>query len=300
MKIVTFEVEGKQKLGILNKDEQWIYPIDSFGMDYKEMQEAIVEMSESEIQLLNHMTGKDPYEVARAAKISDVTLLAPIPSPKQDVICLGENYMAHAEESARYKNADFDGERRHAIYFSKRVNKAVGPGEGIPRHRKLVERLDYEAELAVILGKDAYQVSEEEARTYIFGYTIINDVSARCLQSRHNQWFFGKSLDGYLPMGPCIVSAEEIAYPPKLDIRSYVNGELRQNSSTKLLIFSISHVISELSQGMTLKAGTIIATGTPAGVGMGFEPPRFLDTGDVVDCVIEGIGKISNPIVENV
>ena len=150
----------------------------------------------------------------------------------------------------------------------------------------------------MIIRKDAYCVSEEEAKDYIFGYTVINDVSARDVQTRHKQWYFGKSLDGFLPMGPCIVSADEIAYPPKLPIRSYVNGELRQNSNTELLIFDIDHVISELSQGMTLQAGTIIAMGTPAGVGMGFEPPKFLKTGDVVTCEIEGIGRITNPIVE--
>ena len=158
--------------------------------------------------------------------------------------------------------------------------------------------MDYEAELAVIIGKDAKNVPVSEVKNYIFGYTVINDVSARTLQTRHKQWYFGKSLDGFLPMGPCIVSADEIAYPPKLPIRSYVNGELRQNSNTELLIFDIDHVISELSQGMTLQAGTIIAMGTPAGVGMGFEPPKFLKTGDVVTCEIEGIGRITNPIVE--
>ena len=225
-------------------------------------------------------------------------ILAPILRPKQDVICLGINYMAHAEESARYKKEAFGGERPYAIYFSKRVNQAVGDKEGIQRHANLVERLDYESELAVIIRKDAYCVSEKDAKDYIFGYTVINDVSARDVQTRHQQWYFGKSLDGFLPMGPCIVSADEIAYPPKLSIRSYVNGELRQNSNTELLIFDIDHVISELSQGMTLQAGTIIAMGTPAGVGMGFEPPKFLKTGDVVTCEIEGIGRITNPIVE--
>lgn len=299
MRIVTYEVEHKTKLGILNSDGQWVYPLECFGMEYKEMQEAIAEMSESEIQLLNYMGKKDPYETPGAAQIEEVKILAPILKPNQDVICLGINYMAHAEESARYKKEEFGGERPYAIYFSKRVNRAVGDQEGILRHEGLVERLDYEAELAVILKKDAYCVSKEEAKDYIFGYTVINDVSARDVQTRHKQWYFGKSLDGFLPMGPCIVSADEIAYPPKLPIRSYVNGELRQDSNTELLIFDIDHVISELSQGMTLRAGTIIAMGTPAGVGMGFEPPKFLKTGDVVVCEIEGIGRITNPVVEN-
>lgn len=299
MKIVTFQTEKKRKLGILSADGQWVYPIERFGMEYQEMEEAIEEMSDSEIQLLNHMAGKDPYEVPGAARLGEIKLLAPILKPKQDVICLGINYMDHAAESARYKKEAFGGERPYAVYFSKRVNRAVGTEEGIPRHGNLVERLDYEVELAVILKKDAYHVSEEEAKDYIFGYTVINDVSARAVQTRHQQWYFGKSLDGFLPMGPCIVSADEIAYPPKLNIRSYVNGELRQNSNTELLIFGISHVISELSRGMTLQAGTIIAMGTPAGVGMGFDPPKFLEVGDVVECEIEGIGRIRNTVVES-
>ena len=216
----------------------------------------------------------------------------------QDVICLGINYMAHAEESARYKKEAFGGERPFAVYFSKRVSEATGTGAEIPSHKELVQDLDYEAELAVIIGKDAKNVPVSEVKNYIFGYTVINDVSARTLQTRHKQWYFGKSLDGFLPMGPCIVTAEEFPYPPRLSIQSRVNGELRQDSSTELMIFGIDHVVSELSAGMTLKAGTIIATGTPAGVGMGFDPPRFLKPGDVVECSIEGIGTLVNRVSE--
>ena len=190
MKIVTYEVENKTKLGIFSADEQWVYPLECFGMEYKEMQEAIAEMSDSEIQLLNHMSQKDPYETPGAARIEEVKILAPILKPKQDVICLGINYMAHAEESARYKKEAFGGDRPYAIYFSKRVNQAVGDKEGIPRHANLVERLDYESELAVIIRKDAYCVSEEEAKDYIFGYTVINDVSARDVQTRHQTVVF--------------------------------------------------------------------------------------------------------------
>jgi 2-keto-4-pentenoate hydratase/2-oxohepta-3-ene-1,7-dioic acid hydratase in catechol pathway len=210
------------------------------------------------------------------------------------MICLGINYMAHAVESARYKEEAFGGERPYAVYFSKRVGEAVADGGVIPAYEGLVDSLDYEAELAVIIGKDAKNVTEEEARSYILGYTVINDVSARNLQTRHKQWYFAKSLDGFTPMGPCIVTAEEIPWPVHLGVRSYVNGELRQDSNTELLIFDIPHVISELSQGMTLKAGTIIATGTPAGVGMGFVPPRFLKKGDQVICEVERIGRITN------
>lgn len=296
MKVLTYEVEGREKVGIWNRTETWVYPLESFGMEYRDMQAVIEGVSDSEIQLLNHMAGKDPYEIRGAAPMEQIRILAPIKKPRQDVICLGINYLAHGEESARYKKEAFSGERPHAIYFSKRVNRCTAHGEGIPAHQDMVERLDYEAELAVIIGKDACHVSRENARKYVFGYSVINDVSARDIQMRHQQWFFGKSLDGFLPMGPCIVTAEEIEYPPRLGIRSYVNGELRQNSNTELLIFDIDHVISELSRGMTLKAGTIIAMGTPAGVGMGFDPPRFLKPGDRVCCAIEKIGRIDNPV----
>lgn len=297
MKILTYEVEGRQKIGIWNREESWIYPVEGFGIEYRSMQEVIENISESEVQLLNHMAHKDSYGIQGAVPTEQAKILAPIQKPKQDVICLGINYMAHAEEAARFKKEAFSGERPYAVYFSKRVNRCVGPGEGIPSHADIVDSLDYEVELAVVIGRDASHVPQEEARKYIFGYSVVNDVSARGIQTRHQQWYFGKSLDGFFPMGPCIVTVEEIDYPPRLGIRSYVNGELRQNSSTELLIFDIGHVISELSAGMTLKAGTIIAMGTPSGVGMGFQPPRFLKPGDQVCCAIDKIGKIENPIV---
>lgn len=298
MKFVTYEIEHKRRLGVINRDGTWIYPLRSLDMDYKTMQELIEGISESEKQLLEHVSGQDPYKIKGAVPAEEAILLAPIPHPVQDVICLGINYMAHAEESARYKKEAFGGERPFAVYFSKRVSEATGTGAEIPSHKELVQDLDYEAELAVIIGKDAKNVPISEVKNYIFGYTVINDVSARTLQTRHKQWYFGKSLDGFLPMGPCIVTAEEFPYPPRLSIQSRVNGELRQDSSTELMIFGIDHVVSELSAGMTLKAGTIIATGTPAGVGMGFDPPRFLKPGDVVECSIEGIGTLVNRVSE--
>lgn len=226
--------------------------------------------------------------------INSITKMAPIPEPKQDIICLGINYLAHAEESARYKKEAFGGDRPYAVYFSKRVSYASADGEFIPSYLDIVDSLDYEVELAVIIKKDAKNVKKENAYDYVFGYTIINDVSARNLQTRHKQWYFGKSLDGFTPMGPYIVTKDEFVNPPVLKICSRVNGEIRQNSTTDLMISSIEHVIYELSQGVTLKAGTIIAMGTPAGVGMGFQPPKFLRPGDVIECEIEGIGCIKN------
>ena len=202
--------------------------------------------------------------------------------------------MAHAEESARYKKEAFERDKKYPVYFSKRVNRATTDGDIIPLYDGLVDSLDYECELAVIIGKEAKNISADSAYDYVFGYTIMNDVSARNLQTRHKQWYFGKSLDGFTPMGPWIVTKDEFEEPPVLKICSRVNGELRQNSVTDLMITTIADAISELSQGMTLKAGTIIAMGTPAGVGMGFEPPKFLKSGDIVECEIEGIGCIKN------
>jgi len=284
MKLVTFLHDNKEAVGVLTEDGAAVRPLPFADMN------ALIQASRE--ALLAAVKG-----AAATLPLSAVTLLAPIPRPRQDVICLGINYKAHTEEAARYSSEAFTKERPIPINFSKRVTEAVAPEGDIESHPGLVERLDYEAELAVIIGKTAKNVMAEDAADYIFGYTVLNDVSARVLQTAHKQWYFGKSLDGFTPMGPCIVTADEFdAYPPALPIRSRVNGELRQDSNTKLQIFDIDHVIHELSQGMTLKAGTIIATGTPAGVGMGMDPPQFLHPGDTVQCEIEGIGTLTNTV----
>ena len=231
-----------------------------------------------------------------AVNVDELQLCAPIVHPRQDVVCLGINYDAHAQEAGRFSDEAFGGERPYTIYFSKRVSRATATKELVPSYKGLVDSLDYECELGVVLGKDCKGVTKEEAKQYIFGYTIINDISARNLQTRHKQWYLGKSLDGFTPMGPCIVTADEIGDEQSLDISCTVNGELRQSSNTKYMIQTVCGAISELSQGMTLQAGTIIATGTPAGVGMGMQPPQFLQTGDVVDCRIAKIGILTNTI----
>ena len=231
-----------------------------------------------------------------AVNVDELQLCAPIVHPRQDVVCLGINYDAHAQEAGRFSDEAFGGERPYTIYFSKRVSRATATKELVPSYKGLVDSLDYECELGVILGKDCKGVTKEEAKQYIFGYTIINDISARNLQTRHKQWYLGKSLDGFTPMGPCIVTADEIGDEQSLEISCTVNGELRQSSNTKYMIQTVCGAISELSQGMTLQAGTIIATGTPAGVGMGMQPPQFLQTGDVVECRIAKIGVLTNTI----
>ena len=219
-------------------------------------------------------------------------IVAPIPVPMQDIVCLGVNYREHIEETTEV--LDFT-KKEATVYFSKRVNRCNEPGGKIPLY-DFVDSLDYEVELGVILKRDAYQVKASEADKYIFGYTIINDVSARNIQLKHQQWYLGKSLNGYTPMGPCIVTADEIGDAHNLNIACYVNEEKRQDSNTKYMITSVEHAIEELTQGMTLKAGTVIATGTPGGVAMGMKPPVFLKSGDVVRCEIEKIGSLKNVV----
>lgn len=281
MKLVTYLENHVEKVGALTAVGNSILPLPWSDMH------TLIQASRKELDAA--VKASDTV-----IPLSAVSLCAPIPRPRQDVICLGINYHAHAQEASQYNAEAFTKERPIPIYFSKRVTKAVPPGGYIESHPGLVERLDYEAELAVIIGKTARNIHANDAADYIFGYTILNDVSARLLQTTHKQWYFGKSLDGFTPMGPCIVTADEIAFPPSLSITTHVNGELRQNSSTNLLITGIADVIEELSAGMTLLPGTIIATGTPAGVGMGFDPPKFLKPGDVVECAIEQIGILRN------
>lgn len=249
--------------------------------------------------LLDRLEGALPGPELLAGEgidLGELRLLAPIPEPRQDVICLGMNYMDHSAEAAKWGKDDFVKNAGKAVYFSKRAAYIVGPGGEIDPHFDIVDGLDYEAELAVVLGKDAYRVSKEDAFDYVLGYSILNDVSARNLQKAHKQFYFGKSLDTHTTMGPWIVTRDELPGAPELDIRCFINGEKRQDSNTRYMIFGVAEVIAELSQGMTLKAGTIIAMGTPAGVGMGFEPPKYLACGDVVRCEIDGIGVLENPV----
>lgn len=293
MKLYTFRraADAPDELGAgYARQPGYLYPLHAFGMDFHDMNELIRSITPAQLDVL-----RTPPEGAEPLALASLVPRAPIPYPMQDVLCLGINYDAHHDEAGRFDKEAF-GDRPKAIYFSKRVNEATGDGAPIPRYPGLVDSLDYENELGVVLGRDAWQVRPEDAEQYIFGYTIINDVSARNLQTGHKQWYFGKSLDGFTPMGPCIVTADEIAYPPALAVRTTVNGDLRQDGNTKQFITDIAHVLAELTQGMALKAGTVIATGTPAGVGMGMQPPCFLEAGDTVVCEIEGIGTLTNTV----
>lgn len=288
MKFVTYTYNGVTAPGVLAADESAVIPASELGYAAKSMNE-----------LIDQLGGAMPVIPAEATSIalSAVKLEAPIPEPKQDVVCLGLNYRDHVEEATR-ADAVFDVQRGDAVYFAKRLQKAVAPGDMIDGHFDICDSLDYEVELGVIIGKDAKNVKAEDALEYIFGYTIINDVSARNLQTRHKQWYFGKSLDDFTPMGPCIVTPESIGAKPELNIRCYINGEKRQDSNTRMMIFDIPYIIEELSAGMTLKAGTVIATGTPSGVALGMPPEtqKYLVSGDVIRCEIDGIGVLENTV----
>ncbi|MDO5142073.1 MAG: fumarylacetoacetate hydrolase family protein [Eubacteriales bacterium] len=296
MKLYTYRTQdGAMALGVGCTDRPGLlWPLEQFGLSFADMNDLIDRMSPAQRAQLGEQVAAAPQQ--EALPLSQVRLCAPIPVPRQDLMCLGINYAAHAVESARFHKDAFLVDRKKATYFGKRVYQATGDGDPIPAHIGLVDSLDHEAELGVILGCDCKDVTPEQVPSCIFGYTIVNDVSARDLQTTHNQWYFGKSLDGFTPMGPCIVTADEIAYPPALAISSTVNGEKRQDSNTDHLLHTIEEIVVELSRGMTLRAGTIIATGTPAGVGMGFTPPKFLHPGDTVACTIEGIGTLTNTV----
>ncbi|MDO5045741.1 fumarylacetoacetate hydrolase family protein [Campylobacter sp.] len=288
MKFVTFK-EDSLKSGILTKDGS-IFSFDEMGLKFKDLNEFIECAKIADYERLREFETQ-----TSRLKFNEAKLLAPIITPRQDIICLGINYMEHAKESAKFKGEKFDAAREYPVYFSKRVNEAIGHKGQILAHENVTQKLDYEVELALIIKKDAKNVSEKEAGEYIFGYTILNDFSARDLQIRHKQFYFGKSLDTHCAMGPVVVMPDELE-SANLAIKCYVNGELRQNSNTSKMIFDERYVIAELSQAMTLKAGTIISLGTPSGVGMGLEPPKFLKSGDVVRCEIEGIGALENII----
>jgi 2-keto-4-pentenoate hydratase/2-oxohepta-3-ene-1,7-dioic acid hydratase in catechol pathway len=233
---------------------------------------------------------------AQVVKRADVRLLSPIPRPKQNVMCLGMNYVAHAIESdlARGREPKLP---EFPVFFTKALNSVCGDGDEVPLDPNVTSELDYEVELAYIFGKSAKNVSKADALSYVFGYTVVNDISARDLQNRHQQFFKGKSLDNSCPIGPCIVTADEIPDPTVLAIKLRLNGDERQNSNTGDLIFDIPTSIEYLTLGSTIEAGQIVCTGTPSGVGMGRNPKEYMKPGDVMEAEIERIGVLTNKVV---
>lgn len=231
--------------------------------------------------------------------VSSVRVLAPIPVPRRNIFCVGKNYREHVVEFGRsgYDSPDrSEAIPEFPVVFSKAPSSVTGPYDDIDPHPGVTSELDYEAELGVIIGVGGRGISREQAAEHVWGYTIIDDFTARDLQRKHKQWLIGKSLDTHCPMGPLAVTADEIPDPTSLRVESFVNGERRQSATVADLIFDIPTLIETISAGITLQPGDIIATGTPAGVGIGFEPPKFMTSGDVVEVSITGLGSQRNSV----
>jgi 2-keto-4-pentenoate hydratase/2-oxohepta-3-ene-1,7-dioic acid hydratase in catechol pathway len=287
MRLVTFKHGGGARVGALEGS----HIVDLHGVAHDMI--ALIEQ------------GNDGLARAREAiaaahgdallPLSAATLLAPIPLPRKNMVCLGMNYAAHAYEGARARGMP-EVLPEYPVFFTKATTCINSPEGVVPLHEDVTSQLDWEVELAFIIGRRAYKVPREEAMSYVFGYTVVNDVSARDLQARHQQFFLAKSLDGCGPMGPYIVTADEIPDPHNLRLRLRLNGQTMQDSNTSDQIFKIPEVIAVLSSGMTLEPGDIISTGTPAGVGLGMKPQLFLKDGDVMEAEVDGIGILRNTV----
>ena len=289
MKIIAFLHQGQPGVGLVSSDLQQIQPF-----DLPEAQRELGALTLIEMQA----RGEPLPALLDVLAISDVQISAPLPKPRRNIFCVGKNYSAHAKEFSR---SGFDSSAKAGedipdcpIYFSKVPESVIGHGEAIEMPAAS-SAIDYEAELTVIIGRGGKGILAKDAMDHVWGYTIINDVTARDWQSRHKQWHMGKSFDTFCPMGPWLVSADECD-ATKTQLRCYVNGELRQDASTTDLIFDIPTLIETLSAGITLYPGDVIATGTPVGVGIGFKPPKYLKAGDVVRIEIDGIGRLENPV----
>lgn len=287
MKLVNFRSGASRGLGVLDAERGAVRPLEYAGRPVD--------------QLLPLLANWDPDAVRAVGEpvgLSTVHLLAPIPRPARNVFCVGKNYHDH---SAEFAASGYDATDRAAavpklpIFFTKPPTSVIGPGEPIDPHRGLTSSLDYEVELTVIIGRGGRSIPRERAMEHVWGYTLINDITARDLQRDHVQWFLGKSLDTFCPMGPLAVTADELDGADVV-VEALVNGELRQHANVRDLIFDIPTLISTLSAGMTLEPGDLIATGTPAGVGLGFDPPRFLQPGDTVCVRATGLGELTNRI----
>ncbi|NBI05976.1 fumarylacetoacetate hydrolase family protein [Senegalia massiliensis] len=287
MKIITFLYNNKEEIGIFTNEG--VLNINEINLSKK---------FSDMIDFIKNST-KDDFEIIKESKpninVDDIKLLSPIIRPVHDIICVGRNYIDHIKEISK-TNQEIDVNNFKLNYFSKRANIIKSTKEDINGRFDLDSKIDYEVELAVIIGKKAKNIKRENIKEYIFGFSIFNDLTSRKIQKDHKQWFLGKSLDDYSILGPFIVTIDEFKFPIELDILSKVNGQIRQNSNTRYMIKTIEDIIVELSSHMTLEPGDIISTGTPSGVGMGFNPPKFLKSGDIVECSIEQIGVLKNRI----
>ncbi len=303
MKLITYCIEGQSSIGIIFNETK-IIPLGAAEQKYLGTSTLnigmldLVKGGESFIEKISTIYDKvkEDEDPGFLLDMKDVKLAAPIPRPEKNIFCLGKNYRAHAfefEKTAEEKVAI----PKNPIIFTKNVTAVIGPDDEIKSHSEITQELDYEVELAVVIGKGGTNIPRETAMDHIFGYTIINDITARDLQRTHVQWHRAKSLDTFAPMGPYLVHKSSVPSAEDLEVICKVNGEIRQKANTKDLIFDIPSIISILSDGMTLEPGDIIATGTPAGVGMGFDPPEFLKPGDIVEMEISHLGVLRNTVI---
>jgi 2-keto-4-pentenoate hydratase/2-oxohepta-3-ene-1,7-dioic acid hydratase in catechol pathway len=248
-----------------------------------------------EESLLEVIRRGSPGDVGTSYALANVLLHAPIPRPAKNVFCVGRNYMAHIKEGAAAYNREAKLPEV-PVFFTKAPTAVLGPFDEVPRHHAITQQLDWEAELAVVIGRTGRNIRRADALSYVFGYTVLTDITARDVQQRHAQWFKGKSLDGSCPMGPVIVTADEFGDPQVKRVSLRVNGVTKQDASTEDMIFPVATIIEWLSTGLTLEPGDIIATGTPEGVGMGRTPQEWLQDGDVVETEVEGIGEMRNTV----
>lgn len=286
MKLLTYESNGQKAVGALTENHE-IVPLTAIAPDmlsFINEGSAALTLAEQKIK-----SAQDTIP------LNQVHLLAPIPLPHRNIMCLGRNYAEHARESHRAWGEKVELPQ-YPVIFTKSPYTANGPYDPIPYDPGVSTAVDFESELLVIIGQAGINISRDQAMNHVFGYSVINDLTARDLQRQHNQFFKGKSLDGYAPMGPWIVTASDIPDPHNLQVTCEVNGVEKQNSRTNQMIFDIPEIITQLSRGMKLYPGDLIATGTPSGVGFARTPPEFLQPGDIVTCKIEGIGSISNRV----
>ncbi len=294
MHFVTFVKNNKTNVGIIESNDTLI-DLSFYSPEIPNDLNQIIESNSLE-KIKN--IKKNP-KAESIVNNKDVTILAPIPVPRRDIICVGLNYHDHAKEfqSSGYDtNTSKKAAPDHPIIFTKATTSVIGPGESIPSKNDPTNSIDYEGELGLVIGKRSRNIKKADAYGIIFGYTIINDVTARDLQNLHKQWFLGKSPDGFCPMGPAIVTADEIPDATKLKLVTKVNGEVRQDAIVSDLIFDIPTLIETITSTMTLIPGDIIATGTPVGVGIGFNPPKFMKSGDKVSVAISGLGELNNNV----
>ncbi len=294
MQLISCFYKQREHLGVVRGESVILPSLSGLWRGRRDNMQALIDAGDEGLVELSDFV--EATSADDCVPLMDVVLRAPIPVPRQNIICLGWNYIEHAEESAGAFGRDADLPE-HPIVFTKAVSSVNAPYGDILHDARVSDEMDWEVELGVIVGKPGRGISPQDALEHVFGYTVINDISARDLQKRHKQFFLGKSLDGACPMGPWIVTKDEIPDPQRLGLRCLVNSVTKQESNTQHQIFDVATTISILSRGMTLLSGTVIATGTPAGVGFARKPPEFLRPGDVVTCEVEGIGRIENRIV---